>query len=58
VALRASNCRQMAIGQREAGCTVIEDSRGPSRDRVAGSTLRRCNWKPGRNVVWYGPADR
>jgi hypothetical protein len=58
VALRASNYCQMAIGQRETGCTVIEDSRGPSGDRVARSTLRRCNWKPGRNVIWYHPAGR
>jgi hypothetical protein len=57
VAQTASNCR-VSIGQRETGCTVIEYSRSPSRNRVARCTLRRRDWESCRNVVRYVPAKR
>jgi hypothetical protein len=48
----------MAIGQRETGCTVIEDSRSPGGNRMARGTLRRRGWKSGRDVIRYRPAQR
>jgi hypothetical protein len=50
--------RRVGIGQRETGCAVIEDSRSPSRNRVARCTLRRRDWESCRNVVRYVPAKR
>jgi hypothetical protein len=47
----------MGIGQREASCSVIENSRGPGGDRVARGTLRRRGREPGRDVVRYVPAN-
>jgi hypothetical protein len=46
----------MGIGQREAGRTVIENSRGPGGDRVARGTLRRRSREPSRDVVRDAPA--
>jgi len=57
VAQTASHCR-VGIGQRETGCTVIEDSRSPGRNRVARCTLRRRDWKSCRNVVRYVSTKR
>jgi len=48
----------MAIGQRETGCTVIEDSRSPSRNRMARCTLRRPSRESCRDVVRYVSAKR
>jgi len=56
VAQTASHCR-VGIGQRETGCAVIEDSRSPSRNRVARRTLRRRDWESCRNVVRYVSAE-
>jgi hypothetical protein len=48
----------MGIGQRKTGCTVIEDSRSPGRNRMARCTLRRPNGESRRDVVRYVSAKR
>ena len=57
VAQGACHCG-MAIRQRETGCTVIENSGGPSCNRMAGCALRGPGWKSRRDVVRYVPAKR
>ena len=48
----------MAIGQWEAGCTVIENSRSPGRNRMARGALRGRGWKSSSDVVRYVSAQR
>ena len=55
---RNTGCIGVGIGQREASCSMIENSRGPGSNRVARGTLSRRDWKSGRNVVRYVPAKR
>jgi len=57
VAECASHIR-MSIGQRKAGRTVVEDSRGPSCDRVARRTRRCRRRKSGRDVIRYRTSNR
>src|SRR6266446_8697420 len=55
---RNTGCIGVGIGQREASCSMIENSRGPGSNRVARGTLSRRDWKSGCNVVRYVPAKR
>jgi len=41
----------VCIGQRESGGVVIEDSRGPGGDRVAGRTGGSSGWETSRDVI-------
>jgi len=57
VAQSAGN-RCVTIRQREAGAGVIKNSRGPRRNRMAGSTLRSAGRKSGGNVIRNAAANR
>ena len=48
----------MAIGQWEAGRGVIENARGPGRNRVASCAGRSRRRKPGGDVIGNRAADR
>jgi len=58
VAARAWNRCGVKTSQRETGCIMIKGSRRPGCDRMARCTLRRRNWKSGRDVVRHVPANR
>ncbi len=57
VAQRAGHVR-VSIGQRETRCGVIEHSRGPRRDRMAGRARRRRRRESRRHVIRHRTADR
>jgi len=57
VAQIASHCG-MTIGQWKSSRVVVENSGRPCRDRMARGAGRSCGWKPSRDVVRYGPANR
>ena len=48
----------MTICQREAGCIVIKNSRGPRRNRMARGTGRSRGRKPCRHVIRNTSANR
>ena len=48
----------MAIGQWESSRAVIENSRGPGGDRMAGGAGCGGRGEPGRYVIGYISADR
>ena len=48
----------VCIGQRESGGVVIEDSRGPGGDRVAGRTGGSSGWETSRDVIRNVAANR
>jgi hypothetical protein len=46
------------VGQSEAGCAVIENSRSPGSNRVARRASRSRDREPRGHVIRYVPADR
>ena len=47
----------MPVGQREPGCTVIENARGPRRDGMAGGAGGCRRGETGCDVIWNRAAD-
>ena len=47
----------MRPGQRKGSCVVVERSRSPSGDWMAGGALRSCRWETRRDVIRYISAD-
>jgi len=57
VAEGASHIR-MSVGERKAGRAVVENSRGPGRNRMACCACRCSGRETGRDVVRYRSANR